>query len=391
MKEQTLKDIEKCVRCGTCKAVCPTFDCTGVEPLGARGRMVLLDEFCKGSLKPSRLLNDRLYSCTLCTLCEAACPASVKVTEAIYEGRRALMPSDKTRKVKRTAARLSLKNTNLSFRTLKLAFAISGRLMPALLKRADFPFSIELPRVPLRSGEKVYKPKKKRGRVALFTGCSVNYIYPRLGRSLINVLLSAGYEVVLPPGEVCCGEPLRALGLEEDARKLAERNFEVFGKLRAEAVVSLCPTCTLALKVHYPALIGKGVDNAMDVTQLLKDGFSPVAPPSERRVAFHNPCHLGGGLGVRKEPSSVLRALGYEVEEPSSPSCCGFSVSLWDGEMSKRLLESTLEGFSEGKPLVTACPGCMLQLGRMRPGVRHIIEMVEACTVKKSSPVPEAA
>jgi len=391
MKEDILADIDKCVRCGSCKAACPTFDCTGVEPASARGRMVLLNEVARGALKPSDLLNDRLYSCTLCALCEAACPAGVKVTEAIFEGRRELAPTDRRRRRMRSAARLSIKNANLSFRTLKLALALTGGLIPGLLARADFPFRIELPPRPLRGGEKVFKPKKRKGRVALFTGCSVNYLHPRLGRSLINVLLSAGYEAVLPPGEVCCGEPLRALGLEEDAARLAERNFEVFGMLRADAVVSLCPTCTLAIKTHYLSLIGSGIQNAMDATQFLGEGLVPVAPPADKRVAFHNPCHLGSALGVKKEPAALLRALGMDVDEPSQASCCGFSVSLWDAEMSRRLLNAALSRFKGPGPLITACPGCMIQLGRSRPNVKHIIEVIEACTVRKSSSVHEAA
>jgi glycolate oxidase iron-sulfur subunit len=293
MKENTLEDIEKCVRCGTCKAVCPTHVYSGVEPQSARGRMVLLHEYLNGNLTPSRLLNERLYSCTLCGVCEPACPARVKVTDAIYEGRRALAPSDKRRRLMRAGARLSIKNPNLSFRTLKLAFSLSGMLIPRLLERTDFPFKVSLPNKPLRSGNKIFKPEKSRGRVALFTGCSVNYIYPGLGRSLINVLLAAGYEVVLPPGEVCCGEPLRALGLENDAVELAERNFDVFGKLRADATISLCPTCTLAIKVHYPSLIGMGIDNAMDITEFLGDDFdrwtlpnfwATISTPSGRRM-----------------------------------------------------------------------------------------------------------
>ncbi len=384
MKEKTLEDIEKCIRCGTCKAVCPTYECTGVEPLSARGRMVLLNKLRSGEIGPSALLNDRLYSCTLCGLCDAACPAGVEVTEAIYEARRELRPSDKKRRFLRMAAGMSIKNLNLGFRTLKLAFALSGKLIPNLLERSEFPFRIELPEKPLRSGEKIFKPRKKKGRVAVFTGCSVNYLYPRLGKSLINVLLAAGYEVVLPPGEVCCGEPLRALGLEEDARKLALRNFEVFGKLRAEAVISPCPTCTLVIKMHYPELIGRSIENAMDVTELLHGRVSPLAPPEEKRVSFHNPCHLGSALGVRKEPGDVLRSLGYDVEEPAGASCCGFSVSLWDDEMSRLLLEETLSHFEAAAPLVTACPGCMMQLGRSHPNVKHIIELIEASTVKKA-------
>jgi glycolate oxidase iron-sulfur subunit len=392
MKKEVLEDIEKCVRCGSCKAVCPTFTHTGVEPLSARGRMVLLHEYNAGRLKPSKLLNERLYSCTLCGICEGACPARVKVTDAIYEGRHELVRSDKRRRLMRTGAKLSIKNPNLSFRTLKLAMAVSGKLIPGMLERADFPFRVSLPDRPLRSGEKIYKPEgKARGRAALFTGCSVNYLYPQLGRSLIQVLLASGMEVVLPPGEVCCGEPLRALGLEEEAEKLARRNFDVFGRLRADAVISLCPTCTLAIKVHYPSIIGKGIDNAMDVTQFLGDEVEPIAPPAEGEVSYHNPCHLGSALGVKKEPLTVLRSLGHNVIGSTDSECCGFSISLWDKEVSDSLLEGTLKKFDESKPLVTACPGCMMQLGRKHPNVRHIVELIEEGVVRGKRSATQAA
>jgi glycolate oxidase iron-sulfur subunit len=391
MKEEILKDIEKCVLCGICKAVCPTHAYSGVEPQSARGRMLLLHDYFTGSLKPSNLLNERLYSCTLCGLCEPACPLGVGVTEAVYRGRSALVRSDRRRRLMRAATKLSLKNPNLSFRTLKLAFSLGGPLVPRLLKRS-VPFGITLPDRPLRDGQNIFKPPKKKGRVALFTGCSVNYLYPELGASLLGVLLGAGYEVVLPPGEVCCGEPMRALGLEKEAIKLAKKNLDIFGRLRADAVVSLCPTCVLALRVHYASLLGRGVENAMDVTEFLHDKITPISPPGEKNVAYHNPCHLGTSLGVKKQPLSILRGLGHDVTAPAEPGCCGFSTSLWDAEVSNGLLEGTLKQFGNASTIVTACPGCMMQLGRRHPNVKHIIETIAEGTAQASSePKTEAA
>src|SRR3990172_6362531 len=101
--------------------------------------------------------------------------------------------------------------------------------------------------MPFRREEQVFKVQKKRGRVAIFTGCSINFIFPNLGESLINVLQKFGYEVVLPKGETCCGNPLRSLGLEEEAVEQAKKNYRVFSRLKVEAVLSLCPTCTLTL------------------------------------------------------------------------------------------------------------------------------------------------
>ncbi len=372
MRGDVLQDLEKCVRCGSCKAVCPTHVHTGLEPLGARGRMVLLHALQHGTLRPSELLNQRIWSCTLCAVCEDACPAGVGVTEAIYRGRERLRPSDGRRRLLRAAARVTLKRPRLGFSAARLL----GPLIPRLLGRADFPFRVELPDEPLRDGPKIYKPGRSRGRVAVFTGCSVNYLYPELGLSLINVLLKSGYEAVLPPGEVCCGEPLRALGLEGEAAKLARRNSEVFGKLRADAVVSLCPTCTLALKVHYPALIGEGIENAMDASEFLHDKLSPASAPGAGGLAYHNPCHLQR-LGVTKEPHSVLRTLGHGDVGGSGVSCCGFSISLWDRELSDKLLAGSLGEFGGSGTLVTACPGCMMQFSRRHPNVRHIIELIE--------------
>ena len=379
MKEDVRRDIDKCVRCGACKAVCPTHALHGTEPQSARGRMVLLAEYAAGNLKPSELLNRRIYSCTLCAHCEQACPAGVRVTEAIYQGRAALRGSDRQRRLMRMATRVSLKWPGTSFQ----AASMFEPLLRKVLARRGVPFSLRLPEMPLRNGRTVFKPHgKSRGRVAVFTGCSINYLYPSLGESLIRVLRGAGYEVVLPPGEVCCGEPLRALGLEDVALNYARRNMEVFGRLRADAVVSLCPTCTLAIKVHYGRTLGRGIENAMDVSQLLVGQLSPVGPPPAKDIAYHNPCHLRA-LGVTDEPVRLLRELGMDVPEPAAePGCCGFSTSLWDSEESEGLLERTMKALGAGRrKILTACPGCMMQLGRAHSDVGHIIEAVEACAL----------
>jgi glycolate oxidase iron-sulfur subunit len=120
----------------------------------------------------------------------------------------------------------------------------------------------------------------------------------------------------------------------------------------------------------------------MDITEFLGDDFNPVRPPDEKEVSYHNPCHLGSALGVKKEPLTVLRSLEYNVVESSDSECCGFSVSLWDHKVSEGLLKGALRRFKDSKTLVTACPGCMMQLGRRHPNVRHIIELIEVGTVK---------
>jgi glycolate oxidase iron-sulfur subunit len=375
MKTSLMKDLEKCVLCGTCKALCPTYaeDCT--EPMSARGRVMLAISLFRGEISPSKRLNEAVYSCLLCGMCESTCPAGVEVTDAIYRSRERLSRTDTKRRLLRASTSLLARRPMTGFRAARLLRPLIHPLLKGL------PFEVDIGRRPLKRGLQVLKAEgKKKGRVALFSGCVVNYLMPPLGASLASVLLNLGYEVVLPAGEACCGAPLRALGLEEEARGLARKNMEVFSKLKADAVLSLCPTCTLTLKKHYPGLIDQGLDNAMDATEFLIDGLD-VSSPLDGDLFYHDPCHLRYGLGVHSEPRKILESLGARVLEAEEPACCGFSVGLTHRGLSRKIGEKAKDQFKDARTVITACPGCMMQLRRLHPDVRHIIELIEEATV----------
>jgi glycolate oxidase iron-sulfur subunit len=379
MKETVREDLEHCVKCGSCKALCPTYSHELSEGMSARGRMILLRELERGELKPSKLMADRIYSCLLCGMCDNSCPVGVKITEAVYEGRSALMRSAPGERLLRSVARFALKHPYLAFRVGKTFRS----LLPWLTRNEQVPFHVELPEEPLRKGLKIYKPPRPEGRVAVFVGCGVNFMMPQVGESLIRVLAAMNYEVVLPAGEVCCGSPLRAMGAADDAVRMAEKNLEVFSKLKAEAVLSLCPTCTLSIKVQYPMLVGQGIHGAMDAVEFLAprlgrigEGLGKADLPGP--VAYHDPCHLKFGLDVADEPRSILRAAGVgELTEPREHGCCGFSVSTTHDMLSRGLLEDRAGAFREARTLVTACPGCLYQLARRHRNVMHVVQVLD--------------
>jgi glycolate oxidase iron-sulfur subunit len=374
-----LEDLSKCVRCGTCKAKCPTFEGDPSEPMGTRGRLVLLQGLLKGTIRPSRLLNQRIFSCILCGACSGACPLGVDIPEAIYRGRVLLSGSDKERRFLRPFARWSSRRPDAAFRMLRMGERL---LLPFLAKRGIIPFSPELPEVPLRRAEQVFRVPKKKGRVAVFVGCSINYIFPHMGESLITVLQKFGYEVVLPQGETCCGAPLRALGLEKEAVELAQKNYRVFSRLKVDAILSLCPTCTLSLKTEYPKMIGKGLDRVMDISAFFADKLKPVEK-IYRTSFYHDPCHLSYGLGVKQEPRDIIRKAGLDLVGAEEQGCCGFGglYCLSFKEISAGLLQRRADKISASAAdtVVTSCPGCVLQLSRTitdRP-VLHLIELIE--------------
>ncbi len=392
--EETYRsDLQRCVRCGSCKASCPTLIEDPLEGMGARGRITLLRNLLEGRLNPSALLNERIFSCLLCGACSETCPLGVDVVESIYRGRALLSESDRRRRYLRVLARLSSRWPDLAFKIARVGQHI---VFPALARRGIIPFSPELTEVPLRKMDQVFRVNRKRGRVAIFTGCSVNYVLPHLGESLINILQRLKYEVVLPKGEVCCGAPLRGLGLEREAKELARKNLRVFDRLKVEAILSLCPTCTVTLRNEYPKMIGYGLEKATDISVFFKDKLD-VAESIGKTAVYHDPCHLTYGLGIRQEPREIIRKAGIHLREAEDSGCCGFGGLFCFSfrDMSDRILEkrSVQIMATEADAVVTSCPGCVLQLSRKiteRP-VLHLVELIEEAycyrtTEKSGSP-----
>jgi glycolate oxidase iron-sulfur subunit len=384
-----LNDLAKCVRCGTCKAFCPTYEEAASETMGARGRLALLWGVASGTISPSPGLIDRIFSCTLCGACYGLCPAGVDIKEVIYHGRTILRNDDKRRRFIRRLVDFSVKKPKLSFRLVRLAQHMG---MPYLLKKGLVPFQLELPDRCLRDMVKVVSAPRKKGRVALFTGCMVNFVYPNLGESLINVLHALGYEVILPATEVCCGAPLRSLGLEEEAMQLARKNVQLFSKLNVEAVLSLCPTCTLTIQREYPSLIGEGINKAQDISGFLVDRLElPAMPPVSplvRKAIYHDPCHLKYGLSIEKEPRKIISDMGIELIRTPEDRCCGFAGSFCFTfrELSQQILNTCMKQYipTGAEVIITSCPGCILQLSKSCNDipVLHLVEVIEEAFVK---------
>src|SRR5580704_7235760 len=78
--------IRACVHCGMCNAVCPTFQLTGDELDGPRGRIYLMKGALEGeAVGPESLLH--LDRCLECRACETACPSGVEYHRLLDVGR----------------------------------------------------------------------------------------------------------------------------------------------------------------------------------------------------------------------------------------------------------------------------------------------------------------
>lgn len=382
-----LAETSKCVRCGVCKTLCPTYLTTGNESLGARGRIAMLGELDAKRLKPGKALADRIFSCMLCGACKGTCPTGIDIPETIYRGRAALRTSYRRGRLLRQVLKTTLPRPDSVFTVLRIMQKVLYR---PLYRSGVLPYMPEIASQPFNKSVQVYKTSKKTGRIAIFGGCSVNHFYPHLGGLLSRILLSRGYEVVVFKGEVCCGAPLRSLGMEQEAAALAGKNIDHFSRVRAEAIISMCPTCTMVIREQYPVMTRSTIENIMDVTEFLdKYGVTEGLETAPAAVTYHDPCHLSFGLGLREQPRKMLRSIkGVDlVEMRNARECCGFAglFSLHFKDMAKQISESKIVNIRDtgAGVVVTACPGCIMQLESMKRETRskfrvmHLIEVID--------------
>ncbi|MBA4348780.1 MAG: hypothetical protein C0415_02180 [Thermodesulfovibrio sp.] len=373
-----------CIRCGTCKTLCPTYIEDATEGMSARGRVILLKKYINGEIKPSKTLDKRIFSCMLCGACDSLCPLGIKITDAVYEVRKSLRKFNGNRKLLSFFIKFAFKKISSAFGLFSLFKNIIetspvNKLQPfKTLKELN----VKVPDNTLRDSISISKAPRPKGRIAVFAGCTVNFLYPHVGNSLISSLNKLNYDVILPKGEVCCGAPLLGLGFEEDAAELAEKNIKMFKGLKVEAVIGLCPTCVHFIKDEYQRLAGEGIENAMDVSQFFMEKMHDVSPVTDSvsRIVYHDPCHSLYHLNVSAEPRHILNSIGFNVLDSES-GCCGFggSFRLLYQELSDSILEKRIKEYEKADMIVTSCPNCIIQFrSKMKDKkIKHIIEIIE--------------
>jgi len=395
MTEETSgkKTADLCVRCGHCNPVCPTYIEFANEGMGGRGRLELAARFLAGEIVPSERLERLLFSCLMCGACDRSCPRGISVTGAIYEARRKLAFSWSKSRPYSSSIKYACSHPAASYGVLY--FLDQAGLLPFLSGfrpfRAIKELGLRLPEERFKHNMSVFRPPEPRGRVALFTGCTVDFLYPRMGVALIEVLNSMNLEVVLSKKEICCGAPLLNMGFRYEAERLAEKNLNIFGKLQVDAVISLCPTCAHFIKDVYHELLGEGIANATDVLKFIFDsgGANDIRPylADYGNIMFHDPCHSVNYLDSVREPRKILRALGANLAEPSEQGCCGMNgvVGLTHKDVSEAMCRKRASAFESADMVVTSCPNCVMQLGHLmkKKPVKHIIELVNEGIINK--------
>lgn len=382
--------LRSCVHCGFCNATCPTYQVQGDELDGPRGRIYLIKQLLEhGTAGPST--QQHLDRCLTCLNCETTCPSGVEYGKLATIGRAMVderVPRPPLQRLLRWSLREGLTSTWFA-PLLNVARQLRGLLPAALAKHVPARRELRADLLPTRHHAR---------KVLLLAGCVQPAMLPNVNGATARVLDAAGIETVIAPGAGCCGALREHLSDAEGGRADARRNIDAWWPMIAsgyEAIVMNASACALAVK-HYGAALGDDPQYrdkaarvsamARDLSELLPD----LVPRLEGRVepagrlAFHAPCTLQHGQGLRGGLESQLALLGFEVRTVAEAHlCCGSAgaYSVLQPELSRRLRDRKLKNLTASDPqaIISANVGCIqhLQSGTDLP-VRHWVEVLDA-------------
>jgi glycolate oxidase iron-sulfur subunit len=388
---------------------CPTYLETGYEAESPRGRIHLIQALNEGRLEPTPAYRQHLELCLVCRNCESVCPSGVHFGRIMEAGRAQLFSRARLSWRDRLFRRVAFQELLPHPRRLRAMFAAlliyqrtglqrlvrATRLLPAPLAQAESLLP-DLPE-PFTPRWEVYPAERPlRHRVGLFTGCVMPLVYGPVHAATLRVLRHNGCEVHIPKAQVCCGALNMHGGERRVAADLARQNLRAFLGRGLDAIIVNSAGCGATMK-EYADLLGASDPDVIAFASLVRDVSEFLAsielvPPGRVppwRVTLQESCHLAHAQRIKAAPRELLaRIPGLEVRDMAHPDLCCGSAGLYmltEREMSTRILDDKMAEIAatRAETIVTANPGCMMQLQRgvaragSKADVRHVIEVID--------------
>lgn len=384
-----------CIHCGLCLASCPTYLETGNENDSPRGRIYLMRAMQDGRLAVAETAVRHVDLCLGCRACEAVCPSGVQYGQLLEATRDHIEQQHERSLWQKLLRRVAIERVFPFPERLELALVPAKCiralrlewLLPRFLRDALALVPENASRVSLPFHSPSIAPTR-RGQVGFVSGCVASVLFGETNAASVRLLNRAGFDVITPPAQGCCGALYAHGGNLEQARAAARRNIEAFGQLNVDAIIINAAGCGSTLKEYghlladdpawseRAAAFGRKVKDLVEWLQpfaILNSQFSISNSPSHPRVTYHDACHLAHAQRIEKAPRELVRSIAGSnfVELEESNVCCGSagSYNLTEPEMAARLQRRKTENILKtgAKIVVTTNPGCLLQI---RAGLR---------------------
>jgi len=386
--QDVLSEINHCNKCGFCLPACPTYRLTGNEVDSPRGRIAMVEAVARGEMPIGEALEKSLDYCLGCRACETACPSGVDYIRIYEAGVRALHAVRKPRPMWLAQQMLTLvKHPRRLARMARLAERLKNLPWPAAFRpyRGMLGYRTKAINVPAN-------PPDAAQTVLFFGGCVQSAVFPDANQAAVALLRWAGYQVVTPVGQTCCGALHWHNGEESQALELAKQNIVAFERTPDAWIVNTAGGCGAMLSEYgkifaddpaWSARAAAFSGRVRDWTTLLRQAPRPLTfQGTGERVTLQNSCHLVNVEKAGADPVWLLQQVtGDDFRPmPGQDRCCGSAgiYNLEHPDWSVAILDRKMEEVEglEVDRVVAVNPGCQLQMqwGVARHDGRQAVE-----------------
>ena len=373
-------EIYACSSCGLCLDACPM----NVQKKNLKYSSVYFIRFLRRHNE--KKINSIADKCLMCDKCHALCPVGVDAP-ALRRAQRATvnnsLPYDYSYLMEGS---LGSNSSSVSTCVAANACSITAGSV-ASTRTATAHASLTDPSPSLTEPVEVTTNIQKTSedwKVMYFAGC-MTHLTPRIIKSVEKVFKSAGvnYTFADRDGGICCGRPLMLAGKTDAAYETISANRKMILSSGCRTLVLSCPICYKIFKDEY-ALEGVEVLHYTQFIKRLVDEGKLKLTAGDERIVYHDPCELGRGCGVYKEPREVLAQAGTLVKatkEGDESICCGGSLGslTLDSRDRAKITESSVGNLLVNNPqtIVTACPLCLKTFSESVPETVKVQDFAE--------------
>ncbi len=386
-EQRLLEEAGRCINCGFCEAVCPTLPSSGYNSSrGARGRVMLGREMLDSAARGEGISQfaDSFFSCLDCYACLQVCPAGVNAGRVSHMARELITGSGEgVPQLARLMERMIMRYHSI---------VPLGRRASAWAKGLNIPAAGETllytgqmyQLMSYSSAMTSFLHGRGKGISRTIVGSVLRLpwlmrlapllndreIEEEMGNSLRNIATMLDREGVkfcyMGESEPYPGTLMHDLGFASSMKEYASFVAGEFRKRGARRVITVDPHTHDLLKNTYPQLV-EGFDfEVVHYTELLDpESFSRGSDD----VSFHEPCHMTRRFDDFSAPARLLGRVA-EVKLPDSSGrkthCCGGPDELLYPGIAGGVSRARMKQLREagGRLTVTACPVCLLNLGR---------------------------
>jgi heterodisulfide reductase subunit D len=382
-----LVELDACTSCGECVRSCQAYsEANGdlgppVVRLQELKRLVKSEErvpLLSQLLGPRRLTEGEIdefsadvFRCTLCARCVAACPVRIDLRGLWLSAREELIElGHYPRKLDQVRQAIAEQHNVVNYPNEERSLWVDYMADPP----AD-------------------GYQRPRAEVVYFVGCIASFspAAQSIPEAFVQVLTKAGVDfTILGEREHCCGFPLIAAGMREEAEALKRHNVEMIREVGAKTVVFTCPSCYLTWRTEYQASLPdvELVHSSQLILRLIKEGRLQLKSAG-LKLTYHDPCDLGRNAGEFEAPRSVLHEVPDSEFVEARPNrdrglCCGGGgdLEVSDPNLAASMAARSLGAFEAtgADVLITACQQCkrMFQAAKEKRGARiGILDLAE--------------